>query len=826
YRYGMEAGNMLTVNFMMMLSACDRLTYGQNLDELYQTVEGYTDFLERIQSLANREIVIASVLQPIRQLLGLTSDVRSLDDNTFSEADFLEKYQSSDFALSWLYAIKIRHAVLLRDETAYEQLVDKLALIEATIATHAKVPSAAFYVALMHVWLNNAEEEAEKEKHTQAIAALEAKLTRWARACPENVEHKCLILAAEEARLNRQWVLANEKYDAAIALANQNRYYYEAAFAGELAAQLFFDWGKPRIAKEYLIDSYISYERWGAIAKLRQLQALYPDVLNSHIEQTASSHNMLGHSITGKDVISENLTVRESHGFGRTQVSGGSSVWAVSRASRSITSSLRSLDISALLKASQALSSEIQLDKLITTLLQTTLESAGANRCALLMPQKETSNERPNEKPNEKSSEAQPHALMVMAIAQNDSQFEIEHLAAELTSEQPLCTRIIQTVQRTLDTVIINNATTTPSLAADAYIAQHQPKSILCFPIQQSGRLSGILYLENRHTAHAFTPNHLEVLRIISTQAAISLENSLLYERQDALVQSRTQALTEALEDLKLHQIQLVQKEKMSSLGQLVAGIAHEINNPINFIYGNITSTRRYVEDLIALLNTYQASYPEPTDEVADIIEDLEIDFVTEDLSKTLASMKFGAQRIRDIVLSLRNFSRLDESEFKPVDIHEGVESALMLLQNKLKEGSDYGRIKVDKQYAELPKIHCFAGEINQVFFNLLTNAIDALRQKSGTGTDATEPPLIQIQTEQIDNDILIRFSDNGPGIAPHVQGKLFDPFFTTKPVGQGTGMGLAIAHQTITEKHKGELSFTSSIGQGSTFTVRLPILP
>ena len=811
YRYGMESGNILTVTFMMMLSSSDRLTYGQNLNELYQTVQTYADFLKRIQSLANLDIVVASVIQPIRQLLGQTVDAKSLNDDTFSEAAFIDKYQSSDFALSWLYAIKIRHAVLFKDEAAYAQLVDKLSLIETTIATHAKVPSATFYAALMHLQLREqAKDATEKSQHTKKIAALETKLQRWVEACPENIEHKCLILAGEKARLAQQWVLAGEKFDEAIALANQHRYYYEAAFANELAAQLFFEWGKPRIAKEYLIESYTSYERWGAITKCQQLQQSYPHVFKGSTQQTNPTKGFTAQA--------------SSHRSHHTSPS-----WALSKVSRSLQNNLQ-LDLSSLLKASQTLSSEVQLEQLITSLLRITLENAGANRCALLIPEENlAAEERPLPQEESLSQEesllpkqpsSQISCLQVKAIAQNNSSFEIEHLTAELTTEQALAVSIIQTVQQTLQTVIIDNASTTPSLAADTYIAQHHPKSILCFPIQQSGRLSGILYLENRQTANAFTPNHLEVLKVIGAQAAISLENALLYERQDALVKSRTQALTQALGDLQTRQMQLIQKEKMSSLGQLVSGIAHEINNPINFIYGNIKNTRRYIQDLTALLNSYQESCPHPSDETAEMIEEIEIDFVVEDLGKTLNSMSSGAKRIRDIVLSLRNFSRLDEADFKPVDIHEGIESTLMLLQSRLKGTNQQKRIQLDRQYGDLPQVLCFASEMNQVFFSVLNNAVDTLSSR----TEQTDSPCIGIYSEYTDNNILIRISDNGKGIEGHILDKVFDPFFTTKPVGQGTGMGLAIAHQIITEKHQGTLTVTSKVGEGSTFTIQLPI--
>jgi len=293
----------------------------------------------------------------------------------------------------------------------------------------------------------------------------------------------------------------------------------------------------------------------------------------------------------------------------------------------------------------------------------------------------------------------------------------------------------------------------------------------------------------------------------------LELARQTLEER----VEERTEELTTALYQLKHTQTQLIQTEKMSSLGQMVAGVAHEINNPVNFIHGNLEYANQYIIDLLKLIRLYQQEYPQPTEAIAEEIAEIELDFLTEDLLKLLESMKIGSERIRQIVLSLRNFSRLDESQMKLVDIHEGIDNTLLILNSRLKQG-----IEVIKNYGELPEIECYPAQLNQVFMNILVNAIDAL-EESGDNSKKSKIPQILIQTQKLDSSqILVRISDNGPGISLAIQSKLFDPFFTTKEPGKGTGIGLAICYQ-IVEKHRGKIEVISSLGAGAEFAIALP---
>lgn len=341
--------------------------------------------------------------------------------------------------------------------------------------------------------------------------------------------------------------------------------------------------------------------------------------------------------------------------------------------------------------------------------------------------------------------------------------------------------------------------------------------------------------------------NEVELLQAVTVQLAIAIDQAKLYTQSRIAAQTaqdKAQQLEAALLELQQTQAQLIQTEKMSSLGQLVAGIAHEINNPVNFIYGNISHAREYINDLLHLVDLYQQNDCPPTPEIKQKIYAIELDFLKQDLPKILDSMKMGAERIRQIVLSLRNFSRLDEDGSKPVDIHEGIDSTLLLLQNRLKPKPGYSEIQVIRDYGNLPPVVCHAGQMNQVFMNLLTNAIDAieesfvinhtLREGVRVASRREAPmslvnnskqmtcPQIRIRTLIQEGHVIIGIADNGPGMTEEVRKRVFDPFFTTKPVGKGTGMGLSISYQIVMKKHGSQIQCISAPGEGAEFVIMI----
>jgi len=331
------------------------------------------------------------------------------------------------------------------------------------------------------------------------------------------------------------------------------------------------------------------------------------------------------------------------------------------------------------------------------------------------------------------------------------------------------------------------------------------------------------------------------VLREVTQQRQAARKQQEINDLLEQQVAQRTQALSEVnarleaertqlqqlLTELQTTQACLIQAEKMSGLGQLVAGIAHEINNPVNFIHGNLSFLKSYTDNLLNLMQLYQHHYPNPVAEIASTAEKMDLEFLQEDLPKLLNSLTVGTDRIRNIVLSLRNFSRMDEAEFKLADIHEGIESTLMILQHRFKPKSERTGIEVVREYGNLPPIACYPGELNQVFMNILSNAIDAIEERDARQTTfhPSDPGRITICTSMIDSQwAQMAIADNGTGMDEQVRQKIFNPFFTTKPIGKGTGIGMSISYQIVVEKHGGKLECFSSPGKSTEFVIQIPV--
>ncbi|MDF5719205.1 MAG: protein kinase [Rhizonema sp. PD37] len=491
--------------------------------------------------------------------------------------------------------------------------------------------------------------------------------------------------------------------------------------------------------------------------------------------------------------------------------------------------SLVALDLSIVLKASQAISEEIVLEKLIDKLMHVVTENTGVQKGLLFL---QISNK------------------LVLAA---ESSMELEKVVVfpfiAVDEYQHSPSSLINYVERTKDTVVLNNAVQEGLFTNDPYILKYQPKSVLSLPIVYQDKLTGILYLENRVTRDAFTHNILQVLSLLCSQISISIENANLYKDlqsyaqelfvknqagQQSEVREREKAaqLESALQELQDTQIQLIQSEKLSNLGQMVAGIAHEINNPVNFINVNLCHASNYVHDLLNLINLYQHNYPQPVKEIQEEIEAIDLEFLQEDLPKMLNSLKLGSHCIKEIVRSLRNFSRQDTSQMTLQDIHEGIDTTLMILQHRLKAQPNRPAIEIVKEYGNLPMVRCYGGLLNQVFMNLLTNAIDAIEETQKEKQTPIQNPKseipnfkIRICTEILDSrQVIIRIADNGAGMTEEVHSKLFNPFFTTKSIGKGTGIGLSISRQIVVEKHQGQINCVSALGVGTEFIIELPI--
>jgi predicted ATPase/signal transduction histidine kinase/tRNA A-37 threonylcarbamoyl transferase component Bud32 len=599
----------------------------------------------------------------------------------------------------------------------------------------------------------------------QRLVAYQQQLAVWAQNCPDNFSPAYELVSAEMARVSGDKLATIELYDRAIASASKSNFIQEEALANELAAKFYLEWGKEKVAQAYMIEAYYCYARWGAKAKIDDLEKRYPRLLGIILQQPQAFSSF-------KETIARG-TITSTH---------------------SSSSNSEFLDLPTLIKASQTLSGEIELDKLLTTLLKIAIANAGATKCVLLLKQKQY--------------------LQVAALVAEGQEPELLP-SIPLESSQDVAISLVNTVKRSLKPLVIVDARVSSQVASDRYIEQHQPISVLCIPILNQGQLIGVLYLENNLTVGAFTSDRIEVLNLLASQAAISLENARLYQESQ-----------QAFTALKQAQIKIVQSEKMSALGNLVAGVAHEINNPVGFLVGNIQPALDYIKDLFGLLDLYQEKYPQLDPEIQEEIENIDLEYIREDLPKLVGSMREGVKRIRDISTSLRTFSRADTNYPIACNIHDGIDSTIMILKHRLKANETRPEIKVIREYGNLPQVECYAGQLNQVFMNLLGNAIDAL-DESNQGRDYEDiANQITIKTELLadQKQAIIRIKDNGVGMSEQVRSKIFDELFTTKDVGKGTGLGLAIARQIVVEKHGGAIDVNSSLGKGTEFAILLPV--
>ncbi len=743
-----------------------------NLELIDQKIDNYATLMHhtKLESVAYS---ISSIRQLILNFQTSSETNNIWKSETFDEADMIAGLGNNS---SWLSTFYFTKNILNYYFNNYTQAIENARLTEQYQESNPGfylycVNNFYYSLALLANYKNVT--STEQKQYLKKVAANQKKMKKWAHHAACNFQHKYDLVEAEKARIFGQNVKAMNLYDRAIAGAKENEYTQEEALGNELAAQFYLVLGKDKIAKTYMTDAYYGYIRWGALAKVKNLEERYPNLI----------------------IRSETITLQQDI--------TGTIVSSSSRALNSSTNSNSILDLTTVMKVSEAITSEIVLDNLLDKLLSIILENAAAQKGCLIL--------------------LKDDRLFIEAI-DNDQHNDLVVLQSTPVEEsQHIPLSLINYVARTQQPLVLNDATQEAIYKEDSYILREQPKSILCAPIFYQGKFTGIIYLENNQVTGAFTNSRLEILKLLTSQAAIAIENARLYSRE----QDKSQKLQESLETLQQTQAQLVQTEKISSLGQLVAGVAHEVNNPVGFIAGNLSIANQYIEDLLQLLNLYQANVPSPPEEIETFQEEIDLNYLLEDLPKMIASMELGTERIRDIMQSLRNFSRTDSADKKPVNVHEGIETTLMILQHRLKANSQRPTVEIIKKYEELPPLKCYSGQLNQAFMNLLANAIDALDESNEGKTYAEiekNPNVITIRTSADAEKVTIRIADNGPGMPEEVISKLFNAFFTTKPEGKGTGLGLSISHQIVTETHGGNLYCLSFPGNGAEFVIELPL--
>ncbi|MEG3877332.1 ATP-binding protein, partial [Microcoleus sp. herbarium7] len=787
YQDSLDAGDIEYAAYNSLIYCYHSYFAGNELSIVKQQMDRYGEVIERFNHA--KAIYWHNIYhQAAIDLMFPSHTPEYLSGDIYDEFESLPLHLKAkdNGSLGTLYLNKTIICYLLSSPGKAMELSDKVAEYLGGLVGQFGLSVWKLYDSLIRLALYPDLPEAQQQEYLEKVSKNQIAINKWAQNAPMNYQHKADLVRAEQHRVLGRKFEAADLYDRAISLAKENGYIQEEALANELAAKFYLDWGKEKVAAGYMQEAYYCYARWGAKAKVVDLETRYRQLL-APILQRAQMGEISPLTTSVNTLISLQQTVSSS----------------------STTSISNLLDLGTVLKAAQALYSEIHLDKLLATIMQVIVENSGADKAALFL---------------DRDGELE----VVIKYLDNG----IQCFSPKPVDEcKYFPTAVIHYVERTLET-LIPDVKIHPSILSDSYFIQHQPQSLLCTPILNQGKLIGVLYLENSLTKGAFTKERVELLKLLCSQAAISLANARLYQQSQTYAQQisqKSQQLEQTLQELQTMQLQLVQNEKMSALGNLVAGVAHEINNPVGFLAGNIQPALDSIEDLLGLIDLYQEKYPQIDPEIEDKIETIDLEFVREDLPKLVGSMREGVDRIANISTSLRTFSRADSDTPVAFNLHEGIDSTILILKHRLKANENRPEIKVIKNYGQIPQVECFAGQLNQVFMNILANAIDALEESNQDRSFAeieANPNLIVITSECSENktSVFVRIKDNGRGMPEEVKQKIFEHLFTTKAVGKGTGLGLAIAHQIVAQKHKGLLAVNSTFGQGAEFIIALPV--
>jgi predicted ATPase/signal transduction histidine kinase/tRNA A-37 threonylcarbamoyl transferase component Bud32 len=792
YQLGLETGDIEFASYALHNYSFGSYLTGKELIQLEREMAVFCETLNRLKQTTCLHYV-QIWQQTVLNLTNQSEDLCRLIGTAYDEEQMLPLHlEMKDVtAICMLYFNKFTLNYLFGNTPqALEYLVEAEKYLDGLTGLII-FPAFYFYDSLLRLSIYYDAEALEKNQILEKVHSNQDKMQHWANHAAMNFLHKYYLVEAEKHRILDDKIAAMDFYDKAISLAKQNEYLQEEALANELAAKFYLEWDKQTIAQTYLINAYYCYARWGASAKADDLEKRYPELLFPIGQREKTSFR-----------YTETISVKNSNESTVTHES---------------TKNLETLDLLSFIKASQTISSEIEFDKLLISLMQILIENAGASKIALILPNFDK--------------------WVIQTIDTNTSTTAFQSTPVAESKDIPI--NLINYVSRTQEYIICNNCpqeTQNPKSKIksfkDSYIRETPPKSLLCTPIINQGKLIAILYLENNVATDTFNDDRLQVINLLCSQAAISLENAYLYQQAQKYAQQTqdyAQQLESSLENLKQAQLQLVQSEKMSTLGNLVSGIGHEINNPINFISGNLQPARDYIQDLLRLIDLYQNNYPNPVAEIVEEIEAIDFEYIREDLPQIISSMRKAIDRIYDISVSLRTFSRADTHKKIPFNIHDGIDSTLMILKHRLKASDINPDIEVVRNYGNIPPVNCFPGQLNQVFMNLIANAIDAL-EDSNQGRSFHEiqanPNRITITTSMNESKKLLSISveDNGLGMTKEVKERIFDHLFTTKRVGKGTGLGLAIAYQIVVEKHGGAIEVDSQPGLGATFIISIPI--
>ncbi|MEG4233653.1 ATP-binding sensor histidine kinase [Microcoleus sp. Pol11C3] len=761
YSSGMETGDLEFAAYNLFQYSCSAYYSGKELTVLEREIARNRDAIDKIQQ--NKTLNYIEIYwQAILNMLGKSKNSCILKGEAYDEHIKLPVSQQTNdkVAVAYIYLNKF---LLCYWFEKYSEAIDNIAIAENyldAVVGMPVVPIFHFYDSLVRLAVYLETPQSEQQSILDRVQANQEKMQKWAHHAPMNYLHKFYLVEAERHRVLGQKLEAMEMYDKAIALAKENQYINEEALAHELAAKFYLSLGKETIAQVYMQNAHYSYQLWGALAKVEDLEEKYPQFLARTSAKTTTQTN-------NRTTI--NATTSSSN-LGDT------------------------LDLATVMKASQAISGEIVLSKLLERLMKIAIENAGAEKGFLIL-----------EKAGNWAIEAEGSVKKDQVSVLRSLPLNAEAASGETPK---LASAIVNYVIRTQENVVLNNATQEGQFTRDPYIAATQPKSILCTPLLHQGKLTGILYLENNLTEGAFTTDRLELLKLLSAQIAISIENAQLYnnlqefnQNLEQLVSDRTQELSNTLDALKATQSKLVESEKMASLGGLVAGVAHEINTPVGV---GVTVASALAEHTTEFASIYKSGKMKRSE----LEEFLEI--ATQSSNSLLINLNQAAALIQSFKEVAVDRSSEERRTF---GIRNYLDEILIQLKPKLRNSKHSIEIKGDTKIA----IDSYPGALSQIVTNLLMNSLIHAYEPGESGQ-------LVFDWQQDEEQLCFEYSDDGKGIPPENLTKIFEPFFTTTRGQGGSGLGLHIVYNLVTQKLLGEVECKSEVGVGTKFIIKLPV--